>query len=306
MLAQINGIIAAPPVLQDPKRQVSIKGTFWRDGRQQVWPARLWGKVKPLIVETSDISAEGVRPFAELPADDDPIYELPFLRRYVHALKWSLARARSVEAITLALGRERPADVVMTYFQCSDSLLHRFWVFQQPVAEIEARLAHHGIPTTHAAELKRRFGNVVAACYRDLDERIGRLQGALAGPQTLVLVISDHGFGPAPEPHPDPNEPYGGNHRDQGILIAAGAGVRPGSRVEGASVLDIVPTVLYALGLAVADDMGGEVLAALFPPGELERRPPARIPTYEAQPQLEVPFAEGYPPRRDRPLAADR
>lgn len=54
-----------------------------------------------------------------------------------------------------------------------------------------------------------------------------------------------------------------GDHRDHGILVAKGPFVQPG-RLAGARIIDVAPTVLYALGLPVPEDMDGKALTALF------------------------------------------
>ncbi len=54
-----------------------------------------------------------------------------------------------------------------------------------------------------------------------------------------------------------------GCHRLHGLLIAWGAGVRPG-QVEGARIVDLAPTILHLLGLPVPDDMDGRVLTSLL------------------------------------------
>ena len=43
-----------------------------------------------------------------------------------------------------------------------------------------------------------------------------------------------------------------------------GPGVRPGVELKGASIADIAPTILYALGLAVPDRMDGRALQDAF------------------------------------------
>jgi predicted AlkP superfamily phosphohydrolase/phosphomutase len=53
--------------------------------------------------------------------------------------------------------------------------------------------------------------------------------------------------------------PDDANHAQQGILIMAGPGVTPGER-EGMHLLDVAPTVLSLLGIAVPDSMRGESL----------------------------------------------
>ncbi len=55
-----------------------------------------------------------------------------------------------------------------------------------------------------------------------------------------------------------------GDHHPDGVLIAAGPGIRRGHRFDHASVLDITPTLLALLGLPVGKDMEGRVLHEIF------------------------------------------
>jgi len=55
-----------------------------------------------------------------------------------------------------------------------------------------------------------------------------------------------------------------GTHRQQGILIASGPGIRPGPLTRPARITDLAPTILAACGLPVPDDMDGRVLTELF------------------------------------------
>jgi predicted AlkP superfamily phosphohydrolase/phosphomutase len=55
-----------------------------------------------------------------------------------------------------------------------------------------------------------------------------------------------------------------GTHRPEGILIAAGDGI-PARRLEQpADIIDLLPTVLAASGVAVPDDVDGRLLSELF------------------------------------------
>lgn len=298
-----NGVMVAPVELMGDPRQTTIKGSFFRDATRLVTPQRLWPRVRELIVEPRQIEPAEVAAFADVPPPGHPLYALPRLERYMYTFEWSLARARSVEAITLGLLDEAKPAVLLSYFQCTDSLLHRFWIFSEPVEEIVERLDGHGIRSDRAAELKQRLGGVVEACYRDVDARVGRLLEATRGPQTVVMVVSDHGFGRAAKPHTLAGEPYAGDHLDEGVILAAGPGIKKGGWIEGASILDVTPTLLAILGRPVAEDMRGRVLDDLF-----DGTPPAveRIPTYEANPQLDAPHANGWPERKVplRPTAA--
>ena len=57
---------------------------------------------------------------------------------------------------------------------------------------------------------------------------------------------------------------YSGMHRDYGMLIMNGPGVRRGGTIEGASIQDIAPTVLHTMELPVPGDMDGRVIDSAF------------------------------------------
>ncbi len=55
-----------------------------------------------------------------------------------------------------------------------------------------------------------------------------------------------------------------GCHHPEGVLIARGPGVRQGSRLSPASLLDIAPTVLNALRIDIPEDLEGSVISEMF------------------------------------------
>lgn len=112
------------------------------------------------------------------------------------------------------------------------------------------------------------FKHVVEAAYVFHDRMLERMMSLIDEENTTVLLISDHGF------HCDhqrplyiPKEPSGPavEHSPYGIFVMAGPGVKNnGSSISGASVLDVTPTLLHHMGLAVGKDMEGKVLHACF------------------------------------------
>jgi predicted AlkP superfamily phosphohydrolase/phosphomutase len=64
-----------------------------------------------------------------------------------------------------------------------------------------------------------------------------------------------------------------GTHRQDGILIATGPHFQKGLTIEGASLVDLAPTILYLMGSTIPEDMDGHVLTGLFRSGFLEERP---------------------------------
>jgi predicted AlkP superfamily phosphohydrolase/phosphomutase len=73
-----------------------------------------------------------------------------------------------------------------------------------------------------------------------------------------------------------------GVHHLDGIAVFYGSGVQPGGYVDNGSLLDITPTVLALLGMAVGRDMDGRVLTEAIAPGFLEKTPIKYIDTYDA------------------------
>ena len=68
------------------------------------------------------------------------------------------------------------------------------------------------------------------------------------------------------EPTPDRT----GTHRMNGIFFVKGPGIEPGTRVQGASLMDVAPTVLALMDVPIPTTMDGHVLST--PMGSVLRR----------------------------------
>ncbi len=64
-----------------------------------------------------------------------------------------------------------------------------------------------------------------------------------------------------------------GCHHPDGVLAAKGPGVRQGTMIEGARLLDIAPTVMFLLGLPIPEDFEGRMLSSMFDPSYLDAHP---------------------------------
>jgi predicted AlkP superfamily phosphohydrolase/phosphomutase/tetratricopeptide (TPR) repeat protein len=107
------------------------------------------------------------------------------------------------------------------------------------------------------------YRDVVAAVYQFHDLLLGRLI-ELAGPDTTILLVSDHGFRSGRLRPSHPTHVDEAWHRSAGILVAAGPALKQDERISGASLFDIIPTVLALLGLPTARNMDGRPLNGLF------------------------------------------
>lgn len=81
-----------------------------------------------------------------------------------------------------------------------------------------------------------------------------------------------------------------GCHRMEGVLIARGEGVRPGCRIEGATIYDVTPTLLYLLDQSVPEDMDGRVLAEMISDEFLSANPITRAASGDVDQSSEVEF----------------
>jgi len=258
---KINGVMVAPYVALGTSKQITIKGGVYRDECKQVYPPERWEEFLPLIVEAEDVPDKLVAAFASAP-DGVIARKYPILKRYMGGLRWSLAHTLTMKNLTLHLLKNDSPDLTMVYFEGSDSLAHRFWLFRQPRRQIAAQLAEAGYSTRYAKELAERYGKVVDTYYILLDEVIGELISAL-GSGGRVILLSDHGFCSRSGQYPlSKAVPFTGEHRIEGTLVISGPGIRSGKRIYGATHYNITPTVLDLLGVETDLRMEGN---SLFP-----------------------------------------
>jgi predicted AlkP superfamily phosphohydrolase/phosphomutase len=104
----------------------------------------------------------------------------------------------------------------------------------------------------------------------------------------LPDVVFDLGDGPylasdalaAPRVlEPLPSGTLQGRHRPMGVFLAAGPGIRQEGQIEGARIVDVAPTVLYALGLPIPEDMDGRPLLEIFDQDYREGHPVRYAPS---------------------------
>lgn len=128
---------------------------------------RLYGPVLP----PGEVSADVQRDYVNL---ENEI--LDYFRTDVLRLEWAEN-----------LLRTRPAHLNAVFFKGIDPLSHQAWIFSQPEEFLPIDR-----PKTGAIA---RYGDAIDRYYVFIDEAIGRLIAA-APPDTDVVIVSDHGFGP--------------------------------------------------------------------------------------------------------------
>ena len=232
--------------------------------------------------ETDRIAATRVAshaiPRSELVRFIPKLAELPANDPRPRTLAKQLARTASVHRAAKAiLEGDRGWDCAMVFYEGIDTIGHHFMEYFPP------RMAH-----VSDADV-RRFGEVMPATYRLHDRMLGELLDA-AGPDTTVLLLSDHGF------HSDHRRPAitadlakdraaleASWHRETGVLVLSGPGVGKARTIHAPRLVDIAPTALSLLGVPVAKDLDGRAVGEAFEPPAS----PANIPSIESWESVE-------------------
>lgn len=272
-------------------------------------PPELMDRLRPLIRRPDDLGPDDVAPFVRV-APDELAKPFDFADDLSH-FKWALATAETHRDIGLDLWRRDRPDVLLVYIEGTDSVSHLFGHLFRA----------HGLAGELAAQ-QARYGKAVEAMYRWADDVVGRYLDAMDDDTTLI-VLSDHGFtlGELPD---DPSTTRDLRrvsehwHRLDGILYLYGRDVRSGARIDGATLVDVAPTVLALSGIAPARDMPGRVLAAAldvpdgprtvatFETGTATADAPVPAPAVDAavvEHLKSLGYLESSSPRGDRNLA---
>jgi predicted AlkP superfamily phosphohydrolase/phosphomutase/tetratricopeptide (TPR) repeat protein len=260
-----------------------------------VFPPELAKELRDLRVHPHELEGEMLLPFVP----DAPQIDQAKDKRLTVVAK-TVAECSSIHAAaTHLLHTQRDWDFAAIYYDAIDHFGHAFMKYHPP-----------RLPWVSEADFER-YKNVVRMGYQFHDAMLGALLH-LAGPDTTVILMSDHGFhSDHLRPRVVPNEPAGpaAEHRPFGIFVANGPGLRRDDVMFGASILDVAPTVLNLFGLPVGRDMDGRVLTTLFeaPPkveyvdswddveGDAGRHPPeTQIDPGEAQAAIRQLVELGY------------
>jgi hypothetical protein len=147
-----------------------------------------------------------------------------------------------------------------------DSFQHWYWKWLQP--QYFLGVTQKGLAAN---------GDRVPKLHRDFDAFLQRLFATL-GPDTVVIIASDHGHAPTIL-HGNFYSQH--RHGPPGILLMRGGPVRPGVSLQGKDIYDVFPTVLYLLGLPVPRDIPGRPMLDALDPEFVRRHPVRTIDTYE-------------------------
>ena len=281
------------------QRAPALMDKPWPMLPETVYPSRLESLLKKLRLHPQELDFSHIGPFVpgceEVDQDKD---------KRLTALARIIADCSSIHAAATALMQNEPWDFMAVYYDAIDHFGHGFMKYHPPRQD--------WVPEKDFV----RYKHVMEGAYRYHDMMLEALLH-LAGEDCTVLLMSDHGFHPDHlRPESIPMEPAGpaSEHRELGIFVAKGPGIKKDELIHGASVLDVTPTILTCLGLPVGADMDGRPLLELFDtpqtaeyiasweerPGEAGMHPPhKRLDPVESKMALDQLINLGYIERPD-------
>ena len=245
-----------------------------RETSRLTYPEALYADVESLVMRPDEVTFADARPYMDVSAEEfAAMMASPRLGKhaiegefkYLHSMHETTRRIslRLIERSRSRFGA--PADQLVL-FRITDLASHA------ALAESELVTDHLGV----TEERRRKYGRVVSEAYRAADRAIGEIAAAF-GPGN-VIVVSDHGF--EIEKMPGAHAPeYGHMRAPAGIFVAAGPAFSH-ARVEGLSVCNVLPILVYLKGIPVAEDLCGHPPERVFASAFAARHPASSVASY--------------------------
>jgi len=297
----INGVCISPQFAL----ATAPLGKPWPLPPGTVHPRELGDDLKRVRIHPGALGAGELLPFVPRGAEIDQEKD-----KHISSLAKILAENCTIHNAATWIMQNREWDFLGVYYNGIDHFCHGFMKFHPP-----------RLPGVDEKQFEI-YKDVVNGAYRFHDMMLHTLL-QLAGPDTTVILCSDHGF------HSDhlrplaiPKTPAGPAvcHRPLGVVAMKGPGIKADERIYGANLLDVAPTILTVFGLPAGEDMDGRPLLEAFGqppdlekipsweevPGECGMHPPGeRTDPVEAQAALDQLVALGYiePPDEDKSKA---
>jgi len=256
----INGNIVSDAFAKNKNVE---QGKPWVVPPKSVHPESLLPEINDLRIHPIEITEGHILPFIPKAADVKQDKD-----KSLHMLAKIVAENSSIHAVSTYLQSETDWDFMGIYYNMIDHFCHGFVKYHPP------KLPQ--IPE----DLFDRYKGVINGAYIYQDMMLERTL-ELIDEDTLVIVMSDHGYvsdesrivkmpknvqaAPALE------------HREFGIFVANGPGIKKGEKIFGMSLLDVAPTILAYLGIPIGEDMDGTVMLDIFN----EPIKPSYIPSWD-------------------------
>jgi predicted AlkP superfamily phosphohydrolase/phosphomutase len=245
----LDGILADLVELAGPEATVILASDHGFGPTEDVFHVNSWLEQQGLLAWADEHAGDG--------SGDGTHMGFAEVTRHVHALDWSrtLAYAATPSSQGIHIVERMPGSEEPLPAQERDRI-------RAQIADAlhEVRRPRDGQPLVERVWTREE---AFPGPHADIGPDLSLL---LADAGTMSILPSNTIVARRPRPR--------GHHRPDGVLVAAGPGIRAGVEVGPRSIVDVAPLILYRLGLAVPEDMDGEVPVDMIEPDELQARPP--------------------------------
>ncbi len=223
--------------------------TGWVITPGTIHPAEREKELAKFKMFSTELTEQHILPFIPNAADIDQEKD-----RRLSGFAKTFSEMMTTHSVATAIMETEPWDFMAIYYTGIDHFSHGFMAYHPPKME---RISDEDF---------EMYKDVIKGAYRFHDMMLERLL-QLAGDDTTVILCSDHGFQSGTfRPIGTPREPAGPAvwHRQYGMLVMKGPGIKKDERIYGASLIDVGPTILTLYGLPIGADMDGRPLVEAF------------------------------------------
>jgi len=230
-------------------KEANVATDQWRMPAHTIHPEDMKDLYGNLRVHPSELTEAHLLPFVPHAKEIDQKED-----ERLYRVAKNLAEAASIHSAATYILDNEEWDFVAIYLDSLDHFSHGFMNYHPPKMPIVTDREYY------------LYKDVVNSAYRFHDMMLGQILN-LAGEDATIMVISDHGFHSdhlRPKMLPDEPGAPALQHRDHGIFVLKGPGIKKNAKVYGASLIDITPTVLSLYDLPIGEDMSGKALTEIY------------------------------------------
>jgi len=220
---EVNGFMISSYFAIKDTEQITWKGTIYEDTPHMVFPEELQEEVDGYIRTAKERYLNNLGNIIKPSALEEDI-------NIIRQTKWSFISDEIYHEVGINLYLKKKPQVFAVYFVGVDVVGHRF-TFPKPVKQ---------------KQYNSRFGHVQKNYYLYMDKILGQYIRA-ADENTVIIVAADHGL-------------MRGHHTNNGVFMISGPGIKRNVQLsKPINLTDMVPTMLYIMGLPIAKNMDGEL-----------------------------------------------
>lgn len=266
---QVNGFVVSDRYRESSAKKLQGKMVF-------TYPEDLFQELPKVRLSPKEYMEDRQR--VGMPEELRPKARSAAIEALASGYKGYWSQDKAIRKTCNILLEKNNVQVFAVVFRIIDISSHLFWTYLDLnlIDELRRKYDKEGLTQQDLDRIDAEFVKIIGPIYIYTDQILGDfLRHAEA--ETTFIICSDHGFkfDEGRYGHSDMDEP------PDGILILNGPSFRHKQILHGATLLDITPTLLYALKIPVGRDMDGKVLFEAFRSDFVKANPPKMTASHD-------------------------